>query len=894
MPTINDDGRPQTAAERATRLAGAAFQICDLLIGRHEPAALLQGIADALAAVYPAVWVILLDEQQHCFMTSESGLGDRFAPVAALLRQGGVPPCVERVLADGRLQPCPCTPADCALCVPQPEGGPVPRLLAPLREQGASRGVLVLEMQPGEEAVAAELGLLETICRRLGRGLDYVLELAACDMREETLRKSEERLQLALYASQAGLWDWNLVSGEIYTNPYRPAALDYRTYHPEGTLESRDTWQALIHPEDKPRVLEVLGAHLAGRSEDYRIEYRVRAEDGSWHWYFDRGKVVERDERGMPLRMTGTHLDVTEQKLRDKELAEAQERLHQAVAREREFLQMVINGAGDPVLVMDLDYQVLLMNESAQRILGIAPGSSLDRPCFQLFCQAERPCDDLRFPCPIRAVREGGRRMTLVHNPYHGHPINNTYELEVSPLVGEGETLLGVIEVARDITDRLRIEEQLRENESHLYRLAHHDALTGLPNRLLFHDRLEQSIAKARRYDHRVAILFLDLDRFKFINDTLGHDVGDELLVEVARRLQGQCRRSDTVARLGGDEFVFILDDIVNVNDVVTVVGKIMESLTRSILAGGQELFIGTSIGIGLFPDDAKEIDEVIKCADIALYRAKDEGRGTYRFYTPDMNTRAERLLQMETWLRRALEKNQFELVYQPRFQVADNTLCGMEALLRWHHPKRGLLTACDFIALAEETGLVLPLGQWVFDTACRQLAAWQRAGLHLVPLAVNVTARQFQQRDFCTMVADAAAVCGTPALLEIELGENTVMSQVEEAAASLDCLAAAGFRLTLDDFGLGRSSLQYLKRFPLHGLRIAQLFLKDALVEPNVAKVMEAIILLARSLDLTVLAKGVEDEQQLLLLRRLGCDQAQGFHLAPPLSVEEMGKLLR
>ncbi len=894
MSLTNDGGGPRTSAERSALLAQAAFHICDLLIGRRQPAALLQGIADALASVYPAVWVILLDDQQHCLMTSESGLGDRFAPVAARLRRGLLPPCVERVLAEGRWQPCPCAPADCALCVPMTESGPAPRILVPLREEGQARGVLVVEMRVGEKAGTEEVGLLETICRRLGRGLDYVLDLAACDLREEALRKSEERLQLALYASHAGLWDWNLVTGEMYTNPYRSAPLDYRAYRPEGTLESRDSWQGLIHPEDKPRVLEVLGEHLAGRSEDYRTEYRVLDEDGSWHWYFDRGKVVERDERGMPLRMTGTHQDITEQRLRDEELAAAQERLHLAVAREREFLQMVIDGAGDPVIVMGLDYQVLLINESAQRIMGIAPGSGLDLPCYRLFCQADQPCDDTRFPCPIKAVREGNKRVTLLHNPYHGHPINNTYELEVSPLLDEAGKLLGVIEVARDITDRLRIEAQLRENETHLYRPAHHDPLTGLPNRLLFRDRLEQAIAKARRYDHRVAILFLDLDRFKYINDTLGHDVGDELLVEVARRLQRQCRRSDTVARLGGDEFVFILDDIVNVNDVATVAGKIMESLTRPILAGGQELFIGTSIGIGLFPDDATEIDEVIKCADTALYRAKDEGRGTYRFYTPDMNSRAKRLLWMETWLRRALEENQFRLVYQPRYRVADAGLCGMEALLRWHHPERGVLPACDFIALAEETGLVLPLGQWVFDAASRQLAAWHRAGLHLVPLAVNVTARQFQQRDFCAMVTGAAAASGLPELFEIELGENTVMSQVEEAAASLDCLAHAGLRLTLDDFGLGRSSLQYLKRFPLHGLRVAQFFLKDALAEPNIAKVMEAIIALARGLDLTVLAKGVEEERQMDLLRRLGCDQAQGFHLSPPLDAEEMGALLR
>jgi len=825
MPTARDD-----RGSRAELLTGIAFRVCDLLIGRREPAELLQGLADALASVYRAVWVILLDDAERCLMTAESGMGERFAPLADLLRRGGLPHCVSRVLAEGRLLTFRCCPEPCDLC----RGGDdeaSPRILVPLRDQGALRGVMVLKLGAEAEAVpsSAETALLETICRRIGRGLDYVLDLAACDLREESLRRNEERLRLALYASHAGLWDWNLVSGEIHTNPYRPETLDYRSYEPEVTLESPDSWQALIHPEDKARVLEVLGEHLAGRSEDYHIEYRVRGEDGDWHWFVDRGKVVERDDHGLPLRMTGTHVDVTEQKQRDQELARAQDRLHQAVAREREFLQTVIDGAGDPVMVLGLDYQVLLLNASAQRILGVDPAGRLDRPCYRLFRQADRPCSDARFPCPIRALRDARQRVSLVHSPYHGHPINNTYELEVSPLLGDDGELLGIIEVARDITDRLRIEAQLRESESRLYRLAHHDALTGLPNRLLFHDRLEQSIAKARRYSHRVAILFLDLDRFKYVNDTLGHDVGDELLVEVARRLQHQCRRSDTVARLGGDEFVFILDDIVNVNDVATVAGKIIESLTRPIQAGGQELFIGTSIGIGIYPDDAGEIDDVIKCADTALYRAKDEGRGSYRFYTPDMNTRAERLLRMETWLRRGLEENHFELLYQPRFRVDDGGLCGMEALLRWHHPERGLIPACDFIALAEETGLVVPLGQWVFDAASRQLASWRLAGLSLVPLAVNVTARQFQQRDFCPMVRAAADACGDAALLEIELSENTVMSQVEDAAASLDCLAAAGLRLSLDDFGLGRSSLQYLKRFPLHGLRIAQLFLRDA-----------------------------------------------------------------
>ncbi|PIE60239.1 MAG: hypothetical protein CSA31_03080, partial [Desulfobulbus propionicus] len=414
--------------------------------------------------------------------------------------------------------------------------------------------------------------LFSQVGESIGHAIRHLFQEEEGRQKEEEMRTVEERYELALYASQAGLWDWNIKTGEMHTSSNQMDHLDYRNGAHGPGLGGRG-----IHPDDKDEILAILNKHLAGETEEYRIEYRVKDEDDQWVWYLDRGRVVERDENNMPVRMTGTHQNISLQKQREQAIAAIQQQLHEAVNHERNFLQTVIDSAGDPVMVIDLQYTLLLINRTAAARIDshISTGSMLGKKCYELFCGATEPCSTTDYPCPIKEIQQHGRQIKLIHNPYHGNGIHNTFELEVSPLRHKNGELYGIIEVARDVTDRLRIEEELRDSQSRLYRLAHHDTLTGLPNRLLFQDRLNQALAKSGRLQKSVALMYLDLDKFKHINDTLGHDIGDLLLVEVAQRLQQQCRASDTVARLGGDEFVFILDGISSKHDVAAVAKKI-------------------------------------------------------------------------------------------------------------------------------------------------------------------------------------------------------------------------------------------------------------------------------------------------------------------------------
>ncbi len=881
---------------RELELLRASLAVCRFLLVERDLANLLQGICDRLVAggANRSAWIVLLDEEMGGVITAEAGLGERFALVREQLQKRVLPRCGELALAsrDGAVL---CRDATgTGQGIPEQEEGRGLVLAAAVRCRPGLHGFVVVEPGYELEPGALEPDLLADLAESIAHALRQLFQAEEARHREDELRRVEERFELALHASQAGLWDWNIRTGEMYTSPDRREFLDYRSGNGTGEIGGL---ARKIHPEDRPRVLQVLNDHLAGRTEEYRIEYRIREEDGSWSWYLDRGRVVERDERNMPVRMTGTHQNITRQKQQAEALEAVRRQLHEAVDHERTFLQTVIDGATDPIMAIDLDYRILLMNATACRLMEVDPGLDTVQgsTCYRLFHGRDTPCDDPRYPCPVQQVAESGERVSLVHNPYHGNRINNTFEIEVSPLKDRDGELYGIIEVARDITDRLRIEQELRESQSRLYRLAHHDPLTGLPNRLLFRDRLERAIAKARRTGTRLAILFLDLDRFKTVNDTLGHDVGDQLLIEVSRRLQEQCRQSDTVARLGGDEFVFILDDISGPPGAAVVARKIMHSLTRPMRIRGHEITVSTSIGIAIFPDDSDDIDGVIKCADTALYQAKDTGRNKYRFYSSDMEHRGNRLGLQEEQLRTALEQRQFVVRYQPQYEAATDRLVGLEALLRWNHPDQGLLGPDRFLPMAEESGMIVHIGRWVLEEVCRQLVQWRQQDLAVVPVAVNISAQQLADRDFVADVSGCIGQSGLPPeLLEIELSEATVMDEANGNLAELERITRLGIRLSVDDFGTGRFSLAVLQKMPLARLKIDTSFTTRIISDRNMAMLVEAIIVLAHSLGLTVLAEGVESREQLEFLRRHQCDQVQGYFLSRPLPPDEVAALVR
>lgn len=429
-----------------------------------------------------------------------------------------------------------------------------------------------------------------------------------------------------------------------------------------------------------------------------------------------------------------------------------------------------------------------------------------------------------------------------------------------------------------DISEHKRAEERVRH-------LAHHDSLTGLPNRFALLVHLNQALPEARRRGWNVAAMFIDLDRFKYINDTLGHSVGDELLREVAIRLNNTVRASDTVARLGGDEFVVLLPDIGSAADAATIAGKIINSFAAPIQVGSHELHTSPSIGIALFPSDGVDGDTILRHADTAMYHAKAAGRNNYQFYSEEMNKAASERLHIESKLRQAIARNEFALCFQPQVSARTGRPTGVEALIRWHHPTEGVISPVRFIPIAEETGLIVAIGEWVLREACMEMQRWQQAGLPPLRVAVNVSARQLRRRDFIEMVAGALAQSGLdPDLLELEITESAVMENPEEAIQILQALQRMGPTLAIDDFGTGYSSLAYLKLFPIDYLKIDRSFVADIEHDLNDRAIAFGTIALAHSLGLNVIAEGVETEDQLELLRTNGCDEIQGYLMSPPL----------
>jgi len=445
--------------------------------------------------------------------------------------------------------------------------------------------------------------------------------------------------------------------------------------------------------------------------------------------------------------------------------------------------------------------------------------------------------------------------------------------------------------VVQDVTER-------KAQEARIEHLAYHDGLTGLPNRTMLMDRLGQALSQAQRLDQQVAVLFLDLDRFKPINDSLGHLVGDQLLREIARRLRAALREIDTVARVGGDEFQVVVCNVAGATGAARIAEKLMRALGEPFTLEGQELHVTASLGVSLFPRDGASGELLLKFADIALYEAKGEGRNAYRFFSPEMNAQAHGRLRLENDLRRAVERNELELHYQPQLDLAMGEVCAVEALVRWRHPERGLVLPNQFIPMAEETGLVLGIGEWVLGEACRQVARWQREGLvsgsSPLRVAVNISARQLQRPGLDGAVRRALADSGLPAAcLELEITESSVMLDPQHAQSVLQSLRELGVQLSIDDFGTGYSSLAYLKRLPLDRLKIDRSFIGGIPTDSDDAAIVETIIVMTHKLGLRVIAEGVETLEQRLQLVRQGCDEMQGFLLAHPVPAGELPALL-
>jgi len=569
------------------------------------------------------------------------------------------------------------------------------------------------------------------------------------------------------------------------------------------------------------------------------------------------------------------------------------ERKFRRIARERrkaetdlyetnQALQALIQASPLAILALDPAGKVTLWNPAAEAIFGWSPAEVVGRP-NPIFPKERQEEFNVLFQRTVRGESITGVEMAWQKRD--GRILD--LSLSTAPMCEASGRVRGVMAVIADISE-------VKQAERSIQHLAYYDTLTGLPNRLLLKDRLGQNLVQANREGHLVGVIFLDLDRFKVINDTLGHAAGDQLLRAVAERVKGCVRKSDTVARLGGDEFLVILPAINHAEDATAITQKIINVLADPFELNDQEVFTSTSIGIALYPADGYDVDSLIRSADLAMYQAKEKGRNNYQFFSMEMNRKAQELLALETDLRRALEHDQLVLFFQPQVNIATGKITGMEALLRWRHPQWGLLAPGRFIPVAEEAGLIVAIGEWVLRTACAQNRAWQKAGYAPLRMAINMSIRQLKNYNLAqTVAAVLAETALPPRWLELELTEKMLMENAETLPVTFHDLKALGVEIAVDDFGAGCSSLGYFNTFPIDRLKIAPSFIESIGREPKKAAIARAIISLAHTLGLRVIAEGVETEEQRAFLRKHRCEECQGFLVGAPLPAGEAGKLL-
>jgi len=559
----------------------------------------------------------------------------------------------------------------------------------------------------------------------------------------------------------------------------------------------------------------------------------------------------------------------------------------QALREQRHRLDSILNALGDIVWSVSLpDLRVAHLNPAAEFILG-HPLDSLKRGLKFWHRKVIHPGDRDRMRGYLRNTLRSGANSAEYRIVRPDGTIRWLFDRSRVIMDEQGRPMR-IDGVASDVTRH-------KESQALLYRAAHHDALTGLPNRKLMQERLRQGLARHDREGGTLALMLIDIDRFKTINDSLGHKAGDSMLCQVAERLAGSLREEDTVARLGGDEFVVVLPDVADEAGAAAVVHKLTAALVPPMKVDGRTIHCTASFGIALSPRDGEDVESLLKNADTAMYAAKRGGRNAHRFYAAEMNAAAARLLDLENALRGALERREFEVYYQPQVDLArDGAVCGFEALLRWRHPERGLIPPAEFIPLAEETGLIVPIGEWVLGEACRQARTWIERFDPDLRVAGNLSARQFARPGLAQTVAATLAACGLTARnLELELTESMIMDDPDQSGRILAELKAMGITLAVDDFGTGYSSLAYLRRFPIDVLKIDQSFVSDLVSNPDDAAICASIIAMAHSLRLKVVAEGVENDGQLGFLAQRGCDHAQGYLIGRPLPSVDATTLL-
>jgi diguanylate cyclase (GGDEF)-like protein/PAS domain S-box-containing protein len=717
--------------------------------------------------------------------------------------------------------------------------------------RAVARGQLIVFAESGFlVATLAILALLATVCvlvvRRRRRERCYLAQL----------RDREERFKMALWATGERYWDYHLDSGRLQRLVVHSGNGSLGN---EVSVEHVDAAD-VIHPDDLPQAMACMQRYAAGETEMYQSEHRIRDDQGRWIWVRARGRAVERDTDGRVVRVAGTALNITRSR---------------SVERDRQIASEVLRSMNEAVCVLDRDFRFVSVNPAFTRMTGYDDAEVIGRSAELLDSTQHDPA----FYRHIRdiVVRQGRYSGEMWQRRKDGEEFLCALE-SGAVLDTSGDQQLYVT-VLSDITQQKRAEQELRY-------LANFDTLTNLPNRALLAERLSRAIVRARREGNRIAVLFLDLDRFKDINDSLGHAAGDRILRAAAVRLQQTVGEHHTVARLGGDEFTVVLENLDAPEDADKVAREVIMSFEAPlILDDRQEVAISPSIGISLYPDHAQVPTELLKQADTAMYQAKAAGRRTYMRYDDAMDIAIRQRATVSGALRKVLDRGELRLVYQPRLALSTSRITGVEALLRWSSDEHGEIPPAEFIPLAEESGLILEIGEWVLREACLALRRWHQHGLDRLSVAVNVSVLQLLRGDFPEVVRRVLDDTGVPPnALELELTESVLMANAEQTAMKLQAFRALGVSLAIDDFGTGYSSLAYLKRLPITTIKIDKAFIGDLTHDPEDAAITTTVIAMAHSLGLNVVAEGVETEAQMQFLARHRCDEIQGFWLSPPL----------
>ncbi len=714
-----------------------------------------------------------------------------------------------------------------------------------------------------EQRRRAETELREIQIDLENRVAQRSLELDAAN---QALSKSEARLALALKASELGLWDWNLQTDEVHHTQIQ----ELFGLEPEQVTAILRHLKPRLHPEDLPALKRALVEHLKGRTEDYQIEYRVRHGDGHWVWIEDRGRAVERAKNGRVIRMVGTRRDISVSKGLEEQL---------------QLAATVFEAASEGIVIFDPNYALIAINQAFSRVTGYDIEDMIGRNVIELPCSR----DARRHYAAIHQALEqqGNWQGELVETRKNGEMYPQWLQLNaVRDTRGNVSHIVGFF---ADLSAR-------RESEERMRYLTHYDELTGLANRSMFRERLSEAHQRVRQGGYRsLALLHINLDRFKQLNDSLGHEVADQLLQKISRRLVNALPEADTIARLSGDEFAVLFNSYGNLSSLARVATRLASKLRLPVTIEGHELVVSVSMGISLLPDSAREISALVSQSNMAMQHAKHLGGNNFQFYTDSLQASTLERLQLENHLRKAVEEQQLKVFYQPKLCLATGKLNAAEALVRWDHPTMGRVPPGDFIGLAEETGLIGPIGEFVLRQACWQACEWQREGLEAIRVSVNLSVHQLRQGKLVSLVRQVLEETGlAPHLLELELTESQLLDSVEHIIATFQQLRDLGVKLAIDDFGTGYSSLSYLKRIPVDYVKIDQAFIRGLGEGTEDAAITRAIIAMAHGLKLKVVAEGVEREEQLEFLKAERCDEVQGYLISRPIESQALAILLR